>query len=90
MTIDIKILIFAIWCIFMLVSLVVNICLLIAIKKQSSKSFSSAVKNAAETAETVFKRLNLNGIGDVIGLIKDIVSTPTDDEGAGGKDEQSK
>lgn len=84
MTIEIKVLFFAIWCILMLVSLIVNICLLVTLKKQGGKSISKAVKTAAETAQDVLKKLNLNGIGDVIGLIKDIVSTPADDEGAGG------
>ena len=56
-----------------LVSIVINACILRALLKTSQKSLSSFIKKGAETASTVFEKLNLNGVADVVGLVKDLV-----------------
>lgn len=68
-----------------IISIIIHICVLRALKKTSnttiSKQIGTVVENIADTAATVLGKLNLSGLGDVVGLIKDLITPiPQDDK----------
>lgn len=68
-----------------IISIIIHLCVLRALKKSSNQSFTqkidSAITNLAATAGKVLKSLNLGGVADVIGLVKDLITdkNPTDE-----------
>lgn len=63
-----------------LVSIVVNICVLRELRKASNKSVGSAIKNGLTSASQFLSQLDITKVGDVVGLVKDLVKKPTADD----------
>lgn len=67
-----------------IVSIIIHICVLRALCKATPKSVSEKIKtgltDAAKTLETVFKTLNIEGVGDAVNLVKELVVKPSDEK----------
>ena len=65
---------FIIWCALMLINIIINICVFIALRRTSNKSIADGLEKGAETVGKLFQSINIDGVKDVIGLVKDIVN----------------
>lgn len=64
-----------------LISIIIHICVLKALKNTTSKSVTEKIggvaENLANTAAKVLKTLKLDGVSDVISLIKELITKDT-------------
>lgn len=88
--IDLKLVLFIGWAVLMFISIIINLCILLALKKQSKGTITEAIKKGFSTANDIISKLDINGIGDTINLIKDIITPITEDKGAKENDESGK
>lgn len=86
-TLDLKFILFIVWVVLTLISIIINICIFCALRKNAKGTMASAIKNGVETASDILAKLNINGLGDAIELIKDIIALP---EGGKENDENRK
>ena len=68
MTITLQELFWIIWIILTACSMIINLCVLIALKKSGNKTLAAGLEKGAETVG-----INIDAVKDVVGLIKDIV-----------------
>lgn len=65
-----------------LISIIIHLCVLHALRKAAPQSISEKIKtgltDAAKTLDTVFKTLNIEGVGDAVNLVKELVTKPSD------------
>lgn len=77
-TLNYETILFIIWCLLMGINITINICVFIALRRTSNKSISAGLEKGVETISKLLGSVNVDGVKDVIGLIKDITSNPDD------------
>lgn len=77
-TLNYETILFIIWCLLMVINIIINICVFIALRRTSNKSISAGLEKGVETISKLLGSVNVDGVKDVIGLIKDITSNPDD------------
>lgn len=78
MTITIEQLFDIIRSVLLIISIVVNVVVIICIKKNGGKGVAESLEKGAATLGNIFKAINIEGVKDVVSLVKDIVVKPTD------------
>ncbi len=73
MTITLQELFWIIWIILTACSMIINLCVLIALKKSGNKTLAAGLEKGAETVGKLLGGINIDAVKDVVGLIKDIV-----------------
>lgn len=67
-----------------LVSIIIHICVLRALRKATPKSITEKVKeglrDAADTVTKILKTLNIEGVGDAVNLVKELVTKPSEEK----------
>lgn len=86
-TLDLNIVLCIGWAVLMLISIIINICILCALRKNANSTIGNAIKKGVSTASDILAKLNINGLADAINLIKDIVGN---NEGEKDNDEDGK
>lgn len=65
-----------------LISIIIHLCVLHALRKAAPQSISDKIKTgltgAADTVTKILKTLNIEGIGDAVNLVKELVTKPSD------------
>lgn len=65
-----------------IISIIIHICVLRALRKATPKSITEKVKegltDAADTVTKVLKTLNIEGVGDAVNLVKELITKPSD------------
>lgn len=65
-----------------LISIIIHICVLHALRKAAPQSISEKIKTgltgAADTVTKILKTLNIEGVGDAVNLVKELVTKPSD------------
>lgn len=65
-----------------LISIIIHLCVLHALRKAAPQSISEKIKTgltgAADTVTKILKTLNIEGVGDAVNLVKELVTNPSD------------
>lgn len=65
-----------------LISIIIHLCVLHALRKAAPQSISEKIKTgltgAADTVTKILKTLNIEGVGDAVNLVKELVTKPSD------------
>lgn len=68
--------------ILILISIIIHLCVLDALRKAAPQSISEKIKTgltgAADTVTKILKTLNIEGVGDAVNLLKELVTKPSD------------
>lgn len=68
--------------ILILISIIIHLCVLDALRKAAPQSISEKIKTgltgAADTVTKILKTLNIEGVGDAVNLVKELVTKPSD------------
>lgn len=76
-----------------LISIIIHLCVLHALRKAAPQSISEKIKTgltgAADTVTKILKTLNIEGVGDAVNLVKELVTKPSEEKKVVSNEDES-